>query len=432
MSSIKRQLELSRNQVTDLQTGYRSVLEFIDKMEHLGQLQDRLDITCDVERIWEVLSREVQLFAAAEVCALFMVDDTTHDFVLQSVSPDGSGDRCRREMDLQIECGTFSWIINRRQPSIIPSLAFKKDRTVIMLPLSTARKTLGSVMLLTPIKDSAITQETLKLLGMIARQCSLVMENSLLYDSLRKEHESLKYAQAQVLQAEKLASIGRLTAGAFHEILNPMNIISGYLQLLQMKAPEDSGFGGYVTTMREQSDRVTNIVKDLLKFSQFPKKNVTRVRIDEIVENVLKLGKHELKFDQVTIACELDPALTMIHADGESLSQVFLNLLSNAGDAMDAGGTLQISTRPAAGNGDSPRNGGMVEILFRDNGGGIPDKDLSRIFDPFFTTKETGKGTGLGLSISYGIIQEHGGYIKVGDTDETGTTFIVGLPAAHD
>ena len=429
MQDLEQQLKLSRNELADLKEGFQSVLGLIDKMEHLGQVQDRLDITCDVERIWQVLSGEIRQFATAEVCALIMVDDETHDFILKDVLPHASEKMCRKEMEMQIDCGTFSWIIGRRQPSIIPSLAFKRNRTVIMLPLSTARKTLGSVMLLTPIRESAITQETLKLLGMLARQCSLVLENALLYDSLRKEHESLKQAQARILQAEKLASIGRLTSGAFHEILNPLNIISGYIQMMGMNKDLDVRIRGYLDILKEQSDRITNIVKDLLKFSQFSKQKVKNVRIHRLIEKAIKLVEHELKYDKIKIICDFAADVPEIRGDDENLTQVFCSLLSNARDAMPEGGTVRISTR-LEHNGDRPSEGGnRIRVRVADDGCGISEENANRVFDPFFTTKETGEGTGLGLSLSYGIVKEHAGQIRVESKVAAGTTFIVDLPA---
>jgi len=428
MMDIQKELENSRSELADLKTGYQSVLDFIDKMEHLGQFQDRLDITSDIERIWTVLSKEIKQFAAAEACALFMVDDETQDFELRSSSPVETEGTCRKEIGLQIECGTFSWIINRRQPSIIPSLAFKENRTIIMLPLSTVRKTVGCVMLLTPIKDSAITHETLKLLSMLAKQCSLVMENSQLYDSLRKEHESLRHAQAQVLQAEKLASIGRLTSGAFHEILNPLNIISGYLQLIQMKSKSNADISGHLITMKEQTDRVSSIVNDLLKFSQFSMKNVTTLKVSELIDTALVRVAETHNGPNIRIIRNYDPDLPEVNGDAESLTQVFFNLLANAWEAMAGKGVMTIHTRrlEEMSTVENKREG--IEVVFEDDGCGVPEKDIGRILDPFFTTKETDKGTGLGLSLSYGIIKEHGGEIRIESVLDSGTTLTVSLP----
>ena len=431
MTDMSRQLVSSQNKIAELEKGYQAVLEFIDKMEHLGQFQDRLDITCDVERIWDVLSREVTLVAAAEVTALFMVDDATHQFVLKGVSPDGQEAMCRKEIDQQVECGTFSWIINRRQPSIIPSLAFKENRTIIMLPLATARKTLGSLMLLTPIKDSAITQETLKLLGMLARQCALVMENSLLYDSLRNEHESLKQAQAQILQAEKLASIGRLTSGAFHEILNPLHIISGYIQMMQLNPGPDAPEGRYLKVMKQQADRIAGIVHDLMKFSRFPKQHVSAVSINHVIGEAIAVVEQDAAYDKMSIVRDFASDLPAVTGDAENLSQVFFHLLSNARDAMPPeGGLLHIMTRTGDAGRRLTHDGDRVQVRFKDDGRGIPEADIQRIFDPFFTTKEAGEGTGLGLSLSYGIIKEHAGQIRVESEPEGGTTFVIDFPVA--
>jgi len=413
---------MSEKRITVLQKGYQAVLEFIDKMEQLGQFQEKVDIPSNINQIWKVLLDEIRNLVRIDICALFLVDEDTHEFILRNVSPQDKGPICQKEIAFQIECGMFSWIINRRKPAIIPSLVFKNKRTIIMLPLSTIKRTLGVVLILTPIEESSITQENLKLLTMLAKQCSLVMENTLLYEDLRKEHESLQEAQDQIVQAEKLASVGRLTSGAFHEILNPLNIISGHIQFLLMDKDLSPRISKYLNIMRGQSDRIAKIVKGLLQFSRYSKQKIVEVKINDLIEKVLSLVEYEVKFDNVKVIKELDPSLPPIMGDEEKLSQVLFNLVSNARDAMPQGGTLKISTRASV-------NSDFIEIRFQDTGCGISEENINKIFDPFFTTKEAGKGTGLGLSLSYGIIQDHGGTISVESKVNEGTNFIIYLPA---
>jgi len=430
MSETDKRLRKSERRIAVLQKGYEAILEFIDEMEALSQFQDKIDMPSDIEEIWKAFLDHIENLIKIEVCALFLADQDTHEFLLRGVSPDDKGPICQKELDFQIECGMFSWIINRRQPAVIPSLVFKNRKTIIMLPLSTIKKTLGVILVLTTIEESSITQENVKLLSMLAKQCSLVMENTLLYKDLSKEHESLLKAQDQILQAERLASIGRLTAGASHEILNPLNIISGHVQLLLMDEKLTPRYSKYLNIMRDQSDRISEIVKGLLQFSHHDRPKMEEVNVNDLVGRVLSLLEHGVGYDKIKIIKDLDDNIPTIMGDEKQLMQVLYNILSNAGDAMPSGGRLKISARASVDDSRLPAEGpGLIEIRVRDTGCGVSQENINKIFDPFFSTKEDGKWNGLGLSVSYGIIEEHGGTISVESEVDNGTVFIICLPA---
>jgi diguanylate cyclase (GGDEF)-like protein len=197
-----------------------ALLELIDKIEHLGKFQDRIDFPSTIGQIWEVFLGDMRNLIEIEVCALFLVDDATHEFVLEYAFPENRKTICRKEADYQIECGIFSWIINRRQPALIPALASQNEKSIVMLPLSTIKRTLGVVMVKTPIKESFITHEILKLLTMLAKQYSLVLENTLLYDRLMKKHESLEKANGEIrLLSRKDSLTGCYNRGYLNEHL---------------------------------------------------------------------------------------------------------------------------------------------------------------------------------------------------------------------
>ncbi|MCJ7618394.1 MAG: ATP-binding protein [Desulfobacterales bacterium] len=431
MTEPEKKLEMTEKQIALLQKGHQAVLEFIDKMEQMGQFQDKIDVPFDINQIWKVFLNDIQNLIDVEVCAFFLVDEDTNEFVLNSVSNRDKGYICEKEIDFQIESGIFSWIINRRNPAIIPSLVFKNKKTIIMLPLSTIRRTMGVVLALTPIKEGSITRESIKLLKMLAKQCSLVMENAFLHKNLRKKHESLQEAQAQIVQAEKLSSIGRMTSGACHEMLNPLHIISGYIQLLSMDRDLNPNLSKKLIAIQEQSERMAKIVRNLSQFSLKSTPSMGEVRINDLLENVLCLVEYEPKFDDIEIIKEFDQNLPPIMGDKEKLSPVFFNLLTNARDSMPQGGTLKISTGVLAGNNRLLGKFDFIEIKFQDTGCGIPDENINKIFDPFFTTKEAKDRTGLELSLSYRIIQDHGGTISVKSKVNKGTEFTICLPTAQ-
>ena len=245
-----------KEKIATLERNYQEILEFIDRLEQVSQFPDKIDITASILHIWAVFLEQLESAIALETGALFLVDAHTFEFVLKGVAPQEQGALCEKELAMQVECGAFSWVINRGQPALVPSLVFKNEKTIVMLPLVTSRRTLGAVMILTPINESSITLEILKILKMLAKQFSLVMENVLLYDKLNEEHENLKHAQTRVVLSEKLVSVGRLAAGASHEILNPLQIISGHTQLLMMDPNLDVRVRNFLDKLNEQLQKL--------------------------------------------------------------------------------------------------------------------------------------------------------------------------------
>ena len=197
-----------------------ALLELIDKIERLSQFQDRIDFPSSIKDIWNAFLADVRNLIEIEVCALFLVDDNTNEFVLKYTVPEDTAKLCRKEIELQIECGIFSWIINRRQPALIPGLAFEKEKSIVMLPLSTVKRTLGVVLILTPIQESFITHEKMKLLTILTKECSLVMENTLLYARLRKKQLSLERANREIKVLSRRDSLtGCYNRGYLNEVL---------------------------------------------------------------------------------------------------------------------------------------------------------------------------------------------------------------------
>ena len=416
-----------------LEENYQFILAFIEQMDQVGRFQNKLDITASISRIWELLLEEIQNLIETKICALFSVDQTSREFVLESVSPESQRSLCEKELEAQIESGMFALIINRRQPALIPSFTLKKNKKIIMLPVATVKRTLGAVMVFTPINESALRQDEMKLLAMLIRQSSIVMENRLLYEDLRHEHEALQKARKQIFMAEKIASLGRLTSGASHEILNPLNVISGNIQLLLMNKDINSGIKKRFNIISEQVDRIAKIIKGLSRFSRHGGAKTQKININEVLENALSFLEHQIRLDDVRIIKDYDIDLPEITGDSKGLFQVLFNFISNAKDATPNNGTISVSTRFFSIQSDikagiKPGKKGVVEIKFSDTGCGISKENIDKIFDPFFTTKEDMNGTGLGLSISFGIIQDQGGKISVESEVDKGTCFTVSLP----
>ena len=245
---------------------------------------------------------------------------------------------------------------------------------------------------------------------------SLVVSLNTMISELNKRSE-------QLVQREKMASLGILTSGVAHELNNPLNNISTSVQIL-LEELEDADLAykkELLTQTEEQIQRARDIVRALLEFSREKSFKRKKVKLVDLVENTIKLIKGEIP-THVQLTVEI-PADIQGEMDPRRIEQVLINLILNGIQAMEAGGILSISACAAENEA-----GFYFEVC--DTGKGIPPQDLGKIFDPFFTTKDVGKGSGLGLSVSHGIIKRHGGRIEVKSEVGHGSTFTVFLPSA--
>lgn len=236
-----------------------------------------------------------------------------------------------------------------------------------------------------------------------------------------KDIEQQRQMREQMAQADKLASIGELSAGIAHEINNPLGIILGYTQLMLRQKCDDPQRFEDLKTIEKHARNCKTIVEDLLNFARTsqPKKELFDVHV--IVDEVLDFVEQHAKLGQIHIDKDYDRKLSPLLLDAKKIKQVFINLIMNARYAVGRQGTITVRTGM---NGQADQ----VRISIEDTGPGIEQKNLTRIFDPFFTTKPTGEGTGLGLSVSYGIVKNHGGEITVESRPGQGATFSILLP----
>jgi len=237
---------------------------------------------------------------------------------------------------------------------------------------------------------------------------------------LRHAYEELKSVQNQLLQAEKMASIGILASSLAHELDTPLATVSGYCELL-MEDIRDENALRKINTISEQITKCQKTIRKLLIFSRKSEGEKKLCNINNLINNILSLVEHRLKFQKIKIQKSFDEQLPPVMADGNQIQQVILNLVNNSVDALPHGGNLFIETRK-----NNVEN--SVEIVFEDNGDGISEEDQKNIFEPFFTTKEQGKGTGLGLSICKNIISNHNGNMLVKSSVNKGTQFTISLP----
>ncbi len=238
-------------------------------------------------------------------------------------------------------------------------------------------------------------------------------------NSLEHAVKNLHEKQAQLIEAEKLASIGILAAGIAHEINNPLTSVLTFSHLMLEQMPEDDTRREKLKMMVRETERARIIVRQLLSFAKETKLKKVKTNINCPINEMIDTLSAQGLFSDIEVNLSFSESLPEISADPIKLEQVVLNILLNAIHSISPPGKIGIATRAA---------GDFVEIVISDTGCGISEEYIGKIFDPFYTTKDSTKGTGLGLAVSYGIIKKHGGDIEVKSTVGKGSTFIVRLP----
>jgi C4-dicarboxylate-specific signal transduction histidine kinase len=243
----------------------------------------------------------------------------------------------------------------------------------------------------------------------------------------RREHE-LREKQEQLVQAGKLATLGELTTGVAHELNNPLNNIGLFVgNMIDRVQAGEEDLDRVVEDLErvvEQVQKATEIITHLRTFGRAAPVSLEPVAVQEVIDRALSLVQEQLRLRQISITLDFLPESPVVLGNAIQLEQVFINLLTNARDALETSERKEVHIACSVGE--------DVVVVFRDTGPGIPDGLEQRIFDPFFTTKDVGSGTGLGLSITYGIVQEHGGEITVENRPGEGPAFTIALPRAHD
>jgi signal transduction histidine kinase len=255
-------------------------------------------------------------------------------------------------------------------------------------------------------------------------------------EELTRLNRELADARDSLVRSEKLATVGRLAAGVAHEVGNPLGVIVGYLEISKTK-PVPDDVKDYLARIGREVERIDRTVRELLDFSRPGAKPVHDAAVDlrEAIDSAVSLSRVQKRLRAIEFEVSVPGGLSIL-ADGHHLSQVLVNLLLNAGDAMDGRGRIRLLARRGTPVGPRRRStdpppGGRIELEVHDSGPGIPDADLSRIFDPFFTTKDPGQGTGLGLAICHRIMETFGGEIVARNHPEGGAVLTLSFREAE-
>jgi signal transduction histidine kinase len=313
-------------------------------------------------------------------------------------------------------------------------------RSFLGVPVVSKGKVLGNLYLTEKHGADEFGEEDKTLAVTLAAQAAIALENASLYEELRRSYDELKQSQQLLVRQEKLASLGRLAAGLAHELNNPLSSVAGFAEALQRRVGSDgvtqpSGlaeFQEYVTTIQQEVARAAAIVRRLLDFARQRDPAFGLVDISSAVTNAVSFVQRQASLANQKIVVGSFPEASVVYADAQMLQQVFLNLLTNALDAIEGGGEVRIAAHRRREEGGPRPKVDWLDVVVSDTGSGISPEDLAKVFDPFFTTKEVGKGTGLGLAVSQSIVEQHQGSIEVHSGGlGKGTVVTVSLPLAE-
>jgi signal transduction histidine kinase len=393
--------------------------------------------TLDLDRTLRLVMQKAAETLPSDAGAIFIQDKASQLFrvaVSHNLLPEQED-----EITFAFDEGVPGWVVRHRQPLVIgdapndprvhPKVVASGVVAVLAIPLICRERVVGVLNLFSRHQPHAFNEEAVQLAQVFADQAAVFLENARLVGELRqaasdlekrveKRTRQLEEKQAQVIQAEKMAAVGRLAGSLAHEINNPLQAVMLHLQLLaEDDLPATAAL--QLAIVRQEFDRIAAIVGRLLDFQRPQAERKQTLHLPQVLDDVLLLAGKQLQRAGIEIMVQIQSDLPPLLAVENQLKQVFLNLLLNGIEAMPDGGCLEIGLR---------QEGDSVMITFTDEGDGLPPAAVSQMFEPFFTTKAT--GSGLGLAISHEIVANHGGTLTAVNQANGGAQFRVRLPVA--
>lgn len=393
----------------------------MDELLDLSELCETISSTFSVQDILAALMDLTARILECQGCGVFLWEESGE---LETVALRGS-ERLPEQVRAHWEDGIIDWVMREGRPVVMEDIDTLSRATgeasFAVIPLRVRGKHLGVYVLHCPKAKDDFTAGELDLLGVLANQAAIAIDNARLYTDLEEALRQLKESQSRILLSSKLAAVGELAGGVAHEVNNPLQIILSRVQLMLMQNQGAPRLGDGLRLIEANVKRISRIIRALLGFAGHNTRDEdwTALDLGQSLHQAYALVAHQLEnhLIRTTITCE--EGLPELVGNVGELEQVFINLLLNAQNAMPRGGELNITAR---------RDGDRVEIRFADTGVGIEPEHLDRIFEPFYTTRAEEGGTGLGLAVSYGIVEVHQGTITVRSEPGAGATFIIRLP----
>jgi two-component system NtrC family sensor kinase len=407
----------------------RALLRRNQELAALIEINRVVTSSLDMDEVLEATIKGIREILQVEAGSLVLVDEEADRLVVHTTfGPErgwGSG------RTIEPGQGIVGYVVQAGQPKLVnnvelePLFLIEADeepglaaREILCVPLIVRGRVIGAIEVINKL-DGIFTSQDRELLEAMAASVAVAVENAGLYSELADFAEELERSQAQLVQAEKMAAIGRLAASIAHEINNPLQAIHNTLHLSLHENVEADKRLQYTKLAQTEAQRLIEIVQRMLDFYRPSRGGAQPTDVNSIVENVLALAQKRLEHGGVRVHTRLSPDLPPVPIVADQITQVSLNVIINAIEAMPSGGDLDLETALS-------EDGRWALIRFRDTGAGMSPEQVANLFEPFYTTKAD--GTGLGLAISYGIVERHGGEIEVASQPGQGTTFIVKLP----
>jgi len=383
----------------------------------------------DLDEVLETTIQGIREILHVEAGSLILVDEEEDKLVFRTAFSPEQGWITGRT--IQRGEGIVGHVVESGEPQLInnveraPHFSSEVDeeagltsRAILCVPLKVHDRVVGAIEVINKL-DGVFTEQDQELLQAMAASVAVAVENANLYSELGDFAKELERSQAQLVQAEKMAAIGRLAASVAHEINNPLQAIHNSLHLSLHEGLGDDKRLQYLGMAQGEVQRLIEIVQRMLDFYRPSRGGVVSTDVNSVMENVLALAQKRLQHGDIHVHTCLSPALPAVPMVSDQITQVFLNIMINAIEAMPSGGDLRLETALSEG-------GEWVLARFHDTGSGMSSEQIANLFEPFYTTKSD--GTGLGLAISYGIVERHGGTVQVSSQPGQGTTFVVKLP----
>jgi signal transduction histidine kinase len=418
IKALEKTLDLLKKENQQYTTNNLAIRSSIDELVATQQLSNIISTATEPEAIVGALIELTRQVIPVIESNIFLFDPAEKNR-LSPLSSKGSR-RLLLEAEQQVEAGIVDWVIEEKKSVVIPDLehmlARTSGRNFVIVPLILQSEGIGIYMIHTEKPQQEFSNQDVQLLSVLANQAAVGVENWRNHRQLVKVNEELKSAQAQMVQAAKLAAIGELAAGIAHEIKNPLQVLMLHLELVQAGKP----LPNWIEMFSKQVKRLSDITLRLMNFARNVSDDVQMepINVNKAIEDIVAMVQHEFTGSGIEFTLTYGEHLPPVTGNANYLQQVFLNLLLNARDAMPRGGTITVATA---------LTGFHISIRIADTGCGIPKEIQEKVFKPFFSTKGE-KGTGLGLAICSKIIGQHRGEIKVESEPGAGTAFTIFLP----
>jgi signal transduction histidine kinase/DNA-binding response OmpR family regulator len=409
---------------------YQDTQQRSEDLAILNEITRAVTSSLELDRVLTTSLHSIRQILHVEAGSLILMDSDSGELQFRNTLP--ALEAWIRRDAAQPGSGLIGTVTALREPLIIkdPHLLHTTAddeitlRNLLAVPLIAKSQMLGVIVVINRTEGS-FTSDDLELLQFLGGAVAVAAENARLYGELADFAQELERSQAQLIQAEKLAATGRLAATLSHEINNPLQAIHNCLHLVIDRPLADEKKKYYLSLAQTEVERLITLVQRTLEFYRPSKGHAAPTDVTRLIETVLALSNKRLEHGHVRVQTQLQRDLPRLMAVPDQLTQVLLNLIINAVEAMPQGGLLTIVAAAQEG---------WLTIAVKDTGPGLPPDEVAKIFEPFYTTKSD--GTGLGLAVSYGIIQQHGGRIEVNSVlasadapgEGSGTTFTVRLP----